>query len=164
MAVTIVTVVCLCIIEFLIILLIAPLAKPSLVLRFLPEDIREKAENHQEPPKFKQIIAHILFIIFIAAFIGAIVFLGIDGLKQGYGYWRLVGRFMIAIYINKAFDILVQDQWLILSTNYFKKIFPETADCEGWHNRRFNEKNQIKRILGYPFICLIVAGMFMVFR
>lgn len=164
MLVTIATTICLCIIEFLIILLVATMAKPSLVLGFLPEDIREKAKNHPEPPKYKQMIAHILFIIFIAAFIGAIVFLGVDGLKKGYGYWQLAGRFMIAIYINKAFDILVQDQWLILSTDYFKKIFPETADCDGWHDRSFNTKNQIKRIIAYPFVCLIIAGIFMIFR
>lgn len=164
MAVTIATAIGLCIIEFLIILLVAPMAKPSLILRFLPEDIREKAKAHPEPPRYKQIMAHILSIIFIAAFIGAIVFLGMDGLKKGYGYWRLAGRLIIAIYINKAYDILVQDQWLVLSTNYFKKMFPETADCDGWHNRSFNNKNQMKRILGYPFICLIIAGIFMLFR
>ncbi|MBQ8133586.1 MAG: hypothetical protein IJ192_04135 [Clostridia bacterium] len=164
MTVTIITAVCLCIVEFVIILLVAPMAKPSMILGFLPEDIREKAKNHPEPPKHKQIIAYILFIIFIASFIGAIVFLGIDGLKNDYDYWRLAGRFLLVLYINKAFDIIVQDQWLVMSTDYFKKIFPETADCDGWHDRGFNNKNQLKRILGYPFLCLITAGIFMLFK
>ena len=35
----------LCIIEFLVIVLASPLAKPSLVLRFLPEDVREAAKK-----------------------------------------------------------------------------------------------------------------------
>ena len=135
-----------------------------MILGFLPEDIREKAKNHPEPPKHKQIIAYILFIIFIADFIGGIVFLGIDGLKNDYDYWRLAGRFLFVLYINKAFDIIIQDQWLVLSTDYFKKIFPETANCDGWHNRRFNNKNQLKRIFGYPFMCLITAGIFMIFQ
>ncbi len=164
MTITVITAVCLCIVEFVIILLVAPIAKPIMILGFLPEDIREKAKNHPEPPKHKQIIAYILFIIFIAAFIGAIVFLGIDGLKNDYDYWRLAGRFLFVLYINKAFDIIIQDQWLVLSTDYFKKIFPETANCDGWHNRRFNNKNQLKRIFGYPFMCLITAGIFMIFQ
>lgn len=164
MTVTIITAVCLCVVEFAVIILVAPMAKPSMILGFLPEDIRKKAKNHPEPPKHKQIIAHILFIVFIASFIGAIVFLGIDGLTNGYDYWKLTGRFLLVLYINKAFDIIVQDQWLVMSTDYFKKIFPETADCDGWHNRGFNNKNQLKRIFGYPFMCLITAEIFMLFK
>ena len=164
MTVTIVTAICLCVVEFIVIILAAPMAKPGIILGFLPEDIREKAKNHPEPPKYKQIIAYILFIIFITSFIGAIVCLGIDGLKNGYDYWRLAGRFLLVLYINKAFDILVQDQWRVMSTDYFKKIFPETADCDGWHDRGFNNKNQLKRIFGYPFMCLITAGIFMIFK
>lgn len=164
MTVTIITAICLCMIEFIVILLASPMAKPDMILQFLPEDIREKAKNHSEPPKYKQIIAYILLAIFILSYLGAIVFLGIDGLNNQYSYWQLVGRFLIVLYINKVFDIIVQDQWLVMSTGYFKKIFPETADCKGWHNRSFNNKNQLKRIIGYPIMCLITAGIFMLFK
>ena len=46
----------LCLIEFLVIVIASPLAKPSLVLKFLPEDVR-------------------------LAVLGGIIWLGIDGIK-----------------------------------------------------------------------------------
>ncbi|MBR2086027.1 MAG: hypothetical protein IJ906_02625, partial [Oscillospiraceae bacterium] len=110
MLITIITSLILCVVEFLTIILASPLAKPSLVLRFLPEDIRAAAKNHAEPPKWKQMIAHILLAIFLLVFLGGIVFLGLDGLKHGYGFWKLTLRFIITLYIVKLFDIVVQDQ------------------------------------------------------
>ncbi len=64
----------------------------------------------------------------------------------------------------KAYDIIVQDQWLVMTVGYFKKIFPETADCAGWKDRGFNNKKQIVRIVLYPFLSLMTAGIFMLFR
>ena len=64
----------------------------------------------------------------------------------------------------KAFDIIVQDQWLVMMVGYFKKIFPETADCDGWKNRGFNNKNQLIRIIVYPCLSMAIAGIFMLFR
>lgn len=73
----------------------------------------------------------------------------------------ILGFVLIALYIIKLFAIIVQDQWLIMTSGYFKKIFPETADCAGWHNRKFNNKNQLIRLVAYPFLCFIIAGIFM---
>lgn len=91
MKTTIIISLILCIVEFTVIVIISPLAKPALVLRFLPEDVREKAAGHPEPPRFKQMIAHVLTGLFIISFLAGFIFLGIDGLKNGYGYWNLSG-------------------------------------------------------------------------
>ena len=61
----------------------------------------------------------------------------------------------------KAYDIIVQDQWLVMTVGYFKKIFLETADCEGWKDRGFNNKKQVVRIIVYPFLSMIIAGLFL---
>lgn len=153
-----------CLIEFLVIVIASPMAKPSFVLRFLPEDIKEAAKDHPEPPRWKQRTAHILFALFAASFIGGIVFLGIDGLKSGYGFWQLWLRFLICLYIIKIFDIFVQDQWLVMTSGFYKKLFPETKECEGWKKRGWNNKNQIIRLIFFPFVCMITAGIFMLFR
>ncbi|MBQ7433056.1 MAG: hypothetical protein IJV50_06315 [Lachnospiraceae bacterium] len=164
MLTTVVTAAIMCIVEFLVIVTVSPLAKPSLVLRFLPEDIREAAKDHPEPSKYRQMIAHGLLGIFLLVFIGGIVFLGFDGLKNGYGFWRLTLRFIVTLYIVKLFDIVVQDQWLVMTSGYFQRIFPETVDCAGWHDRKFNNKNQLIRIVTYPFLCMLTAGIFILFR
>ena len=154
----------LCIVQFAVIVIISPMAKPALILRFLPEDVREKAAGHPEPSRFKQMIAHVLTGLFIILFLAGFIFLGIDGLKNGYGYWKLVGRFVLSLYIIKVFDIVVQDQWLVMTYGYYKKIFPETADCEGWKDRKFNNKKQLIRLIAYPFLCMVSAGIFILLQ
>lgn len=158
---TIVVSLMMCLIELAVIVIASPLAKPSLILRFLPDDIREAAKDHQEPAKWKQWIAHGLLALFLISFLAGMIYLGIDGARSGYGFWKLWLRFVICLYIVKAFDILVQDQWLVMASGFYKKLFPETAECEGWKNRGWNNKNQIVRIIAYPFLCMITAGIFM---
>jgi hypothetical protein len=96
------------------------MAKPSLVLRFLPEDVRNAGQNHPEPPKSKQIIAHILLGIFLISMLAGMIYLGIDGIRNGYGFWKLTLRFIVFLYVMKAFDIIVQDQWLVMTVGYLK--------------------------------------------
>ena len=71
-------------------------------------------------------------------------------------------EFLVCFYIIKAFDILVQDQWLVMTSGFYKKLYPETGDCEGWKNRSWNNKNQIIRVIIYPFICMVIAGVSLV--
>ncbi len=145
------------------IVIASPMANPAVVLRFLPEDVREDAKDHQAPPKYKQIIAHILLAVFIIALFSGVIFVGVLGIKNHVGYWKLAARFIVMLYVMKAFDIIVQDQWLVMTVGYFKKIFPETSECEGWKDRGFNNKNQIIRIVAYPFFGYDNSGDFHVF-
>lgn len=154
----------LCIIEILVIVIASPMAKSSVVLRFLPEDVREAAKDHVDPPKHKQMTAHCLLAFFLFAMFAGIIYIGVDGVQSGIGYWSLTFRFIVMLYVMKIFDIVVQDQWLVMTVGYFKKIFPETAECDGWKDRGFNNKNQIIRIILYPFLCMLTAGIFMLFR
>lgn len=161
---TIVVALTICLIEILVIVIASPMAKPSLVLRFLPEDVRLAGQNHPEPPKKKQIAAHILLGIFLISMLAGMIYLGVDGIRSGYGFWKLTLRFIVLLYVMKAFDIIVQDQWLVMTVGYFKKLYPETAECEGWKDRGFNNKNQLIRIVVYPFLCMLTAGIFMLFK
>lgn len=164
MKVTLITLAVICIVEFFAIILVTPLAKPKLLLRFLPKDVYEAGKNHSEPPVYKQILGFIVVIVFCAVYIGAIVFLIKDGIHRDYTYWQMAGRFFIVLYGNKAFDIIVQDQWLVQSTDFFKNYFPETKNCAGWHDRKFNNKKQLPRLICYPFVCLLIAWIAMLLK
>ncbi|MCR4792973.1 MAG: hypothetical protein K5871_09485 [Lachnospiraceae bacterium] len=154
----------LCVIELLVIVIASPMAKSSVVLRFLPEDVREAAKDHTDPPKYKQIIAHCLLAFFLISMLAGIIYIGMDSIRNDVGYLHLALRFIVLLYVMKIFDIIVQDQWLVMTVGYFKKIFPETEECEGWKDRGFNNKKQIVRIILYPFLSLLTAGIFMLFR
>lgn len=121
---TFVVALALCLIEISVIVIASPMAKPSLVLRFLPKDVQLAAKDHPEPPKSKQMAAHILLAVFLIAMFAGMIYLGADGIKNGYGFWKLTLRFIVLLYVMKAFDIIVQDQWLVMTVGYFKKIFP----------------------------------------
>ena len=60
-------------------------------------------------------------------------------------------------------DIIVQDQWLVMTVGYFKRLYPETAGCTGWRDRGFNTRQQLARIVAYPFLCMLMAGLFVLF-
>ena len=115
MLLTVIVALVLCVLEITALVVASPMMKPSFLLSFLPEDVRIAAKDHPEPPKSKQILAYLFFAIFMIAMIGGIIFVGLDGIRSGCGFWKLTLRFMVVLYINKAFDILVQDQWLVMT-------------------------------------------------
>lgn len=157
---TVIIALILCMIEILVIVVASPLANPAVVLRFLPKDVREAAKDHPAPPVSKQIIAHALLAVFLIAMISGVIYVGINGIRNGLSYWQLTAHFIVLLYVMKAFDIIVQDQWLVMTVGYFKKIYPETSECAGWKDRSFNNRNQIIRVVVYPFLSMITAGIF----
>lgn len=160
MLLTVIVALVLCLLEITALVVASPMMKPAFLLQFLPEDVQLAAKDHPEPPKSKQMLAALIFAVFILAMLGGIIFVGLDGIRSGCGFWALTLRFMVLLYINKAFDILIQDQWLVMTVGFYKKLFPETADCEGWKNRGFNNKKQLVRLIAYPFLCMLTAGIF----
>lgn len=124
MLLTVIVALVLCVIEITALVVASPMMKPAFLLSFLPEDVRIAAKDHPEPPKSKWILAYLIFAVFIIAMIGGIIYVGIDGIRNGCGFWKLTLRFMVMLYINKAFDILVQDLWLVMTIGFYKKIFP----------------------------------------
>ncbi len=149
------TVVCLLSLAF--ILIIPRFAATKVLMRFLPQDIREAAKAHPDPPSDKQLIGYLHTALAAAGYAGLLFFLGADGLRQGYGFWPLFGRYMLFMYGYKLFDILVQDQYIVITRKYFVKFYPETKKCRSWDDRSFNTKNQMIRLIAFPFVCALMA-------
>ncbi len=150
-------IICLC--SLGLILVIPYFGKTKLVMGFLPKDIREAARNHPDPAPGKLLIGSLLTLAMAVLFTGCYVFLGADGLRRGYSFWLLWGRYMIALYGYKLFDILVQDQYIVITRQYFVRFYPETKDCPSWHDRSFNTKNQLTRLIAFPFVAALMAGI-----
>ena len=53
----------------LLVLILPYLTPPKLVLRFLPKDIYEAGKDHPAPSKKKQLLGHILTLLFLGYFI-----------------------------------------------------------------------------------------------
>ena len=69
------------------------------------------------------------------------------------------GRYMIALYGYKLFDILVEDQYIVITRQYYVSFYPKTKDCPGWRDRSFNTKNQLIRLAAFPFVSALLAGI-----
>ena len=153
-----------CLLSLVVILIIPHFAATKVLMSFLPRDIREAAKAHPNPPVGRQVIGYLLTALAAAGYVGVLFFLGADGLRRGYGFWLLFGRFMLFLYGYKLFDILVQDQYIVITTKYFVQFFPETKECKSWNDRSFNTKNQIIRLIAFPFVCALMAWITLVIR
>ena len=146
-----------CALSLFYIIVIPPLASTKLFMRFLPQDIREAAKDHPDPPKERRILGYLLTAVVAAAYAGAFVLIGGDALRKGCGFWQICGRYMLFMYGYKVFDILVQDQYIVIRKKYFIRFFPETKDCGSWNDRSFNKSNQLRRLIAFPFACAMLA-------
>ena len=146
-----------CILSLLLILIIPYFAATKALVRFFPEDIREAAAGHPDPSTGRRIAGYCLTAAAAAGYLGALWFLGADGLRNGYGFWLLFGRYMLFLYGYKLFDILVQDQYVVITRKYFVGFLPETKHCKSWDDRSFNTKNQVIRLIAFPFVSALLA-------
>ncbi len=157
MVVTLLVLAAVCTLSLLYILIIPYFARTELLMHFLPGDIREAAHGHPDPSAGRQIIGYFLTALAAAVYLGALVFLGSDGLRRGYGFWLLFGRYMLFLYGYKLFDILVQDQHIVITRRYYVRFYPETRHCKSWNDRSFNTRNQLIRLAAFPFVCVLLA-------
>ncbi len=148
-----------CALSLFFVLVIPPLAPTGLFMRFLPQDIREAAKDHPDPPKERRVLGYLLTAVFAIAYVGAIVLIGADALRRGCGTWQIFGRYMLFLYGYKMFDILVQDQYLVVRKKYFLHFFPETKGCKSWDDRSFNKSNQTRRLIAFLFACALMAWL-----
>ena len=146
-----------CLLSLAFILVIPYFAATKVLMGFLPQDIREAAKAHPDPPVGRRMIGYLLTALAAAGYVGLLFFLGADGIRRGYGFWLLFGRFMLFLYGYKLFDILVQDQYIVITKKYFVKFFPETRGCRSWDDRSFNTKNQMIRLIAFPFVCALTV-------
>ena len=157
MVTTLIVLTVVCLLSLVYILVIPSFASTKLFMRFLPQEIQDTAIKHKDPSVSKRLIGYLITAAALAGYLGAIVFLGKDGLRRGYGFWFLFGRFMLFMFGYKLFDILVQDQYIVDTKKYFVQFFPETKDCKSWDDRSFNTRNQIIRLAAFPFVCALTA-------
>ena len=146
-----------CMLSLFFILVIPPLAPTKLFMSFLPQDIREAAKEHPDPPKERRILGYLLTAVLAVAYVDAIVLIGADALRHGCGFRQIFGRYMLFLYGYKIFDILVQDQYIVIRKKYYLRFFPETRDCKSWNDYSFNKSNQMKRLIAFPFVCALLA-------
>ena len=130
-----------------------------------PKDIQEKIIERKES-RFKgaRAIGRVLFLISLLAAVGAFIYGAYDGIRNNYTFWEFFARFLIMLYLYKAFDIVCFDWFLLTKTHFYQHYYPETEGCEGYKNFGFNKKSQIAKLIIFPFISALVALLCMLIK
>ncbi len=124
-----------------------------------PKDIQAAAKDHPERFPGARMLGWKLAVICLLLMIGAFVYGGYDGIQNGFGFWKFFLRFIVMLYMWKAFDIVFLDWLLLTKTHFFQSYYPETEGCEGYRKFGFNRKGQIVRIVVFPFAAMLMAGI-----
>lgn len=126
-----------------------------------PKDIQAAAKEHPERFPGARTLGWKLAILSVSLMIGAFVYGGYDGVKNGFPFWQLFLRFLVMLYLWKAFDIVCLDWLLLTRSRFFQHFYPETEGCAGYHQFGFNRKEQLARIILFPFVAALMAGVAM---
>ena len=124
-----------------------------------PKDIQAAAKEHEERFPGARAMGWFLLILCVLAYPGAFVYAGWDGVRRSYGFWQFFGRFLTMLYLVKAFDIICLDWLLLTKSHFFQHYYPETEGCAGYHQFGFNRKEQLTRIVLFPFVSLLLAWL-----
>ena len=122
-----------------------------------PKDIQAVATDHEERFSGQRIIGWILIVIALGMFAFVLIYAGYDGIRNNFTFWDFFFRYLIILYLLKAFDIICLDYYLLTKSHFFQHYYPETEGCEGYHNFGFNRKEQLIRIAIFPFVSLLLA-------
>lgn len=142
---------------FLLILVAVALVKDRRLFKSAPRDIQAAALEHEEPFSGAKIIGWTLLVIIVLIFPAAFLYGAWDGLRHDFTFWQFAGRFLAMLYLMKAFDIIFLDWFLLTKSNFFQHFYPETKSCAGYHQFGFNRREQLARIVIFPFIALLLA-------
>lgn len=124
-----------------------------------PKDIQAAAKDHPERFPGAHLFGWILALFSVFLMIAAFVCGGIDGIQNGFSFWQFFVRFLVMLYLWKAFDIIGLDWFLLTKSHFFQRYYPETEGCDGYHSFGFNRREQMIRILLFPFIAGLMAGI-----
>lgn len=124
-----------------------------------PKDVQDAIREHPERFPRQHALGWKLLLLCVLVFLGAFFYGALDGMQQGYGFWQFFGRFLVMLYLMKAFDIICLDWLLLTKSHFFQHYFPETEGCAGYHQFGFNRKQQLVRIVLFPFVSLALAWL-----
>lgn len=72
-----------------------------------------------------------LGVLALLLFVGAFVLGGWDGVRRGFGFGALFGRFLFMLYAMEIYDILFFDWVLLCHSNFFCPLLPGAPGGDG---------------------------------
>ena len=122
-----------------------------------PKDIQAVAVDHPERFPGAHRPGWLLAVLSLVLMAGTFINGGWNGVLRGFTFWKLFLRFAVVLYLWKAFDIVCLDWLLLTKSHFFQRFYPETEGCAGYHAFGFNRKEQLVRLVVFPFAAGLMA-------
>ena len=122
-----------------------------------PKDLQAAALEHKERFPGARALGWFLLLLCAVLLLGTFIYAGWDGKQNNYGFWQFFWRFLAMLYLWKAFDIICLDWFLLTKSHFFQHYYPETEGCAGYHSFGFNRKEQLTRVVLFPFVSMLLA-------
>ena len=88
-------------------------------------------------------------IVALLLFLGAVVLAAWDGVRNGFGFWKFLARFLGMLYAMELYDIFFFDWVLLCHSNFFPHFYPELKGVVGPHMFGYNMKSHIRHFILY---------------
>ena len=101
----------------------------------------------------------VMIILAFALMGGALVLGAWDGIKNDFGFWQFLARFLVMLLLLKAFDVLFFDWFLLCNAglNFFPGFFPETRDVLGRYLFGYNRKTHVAHLICFAPVAAVLA-------
>lgn len=142
---------------------IAALIQFKKLMSTAPIDIQKAILVHPERFKGAHLLGWIIMIACVITYLFAFVYGGYEGLKNDYSFFQFFIRFLMMLWLMKAFDIIFIDWFILTKSHFFQHYFPETEGCVGYKQFGFNRKEQITQIILFPLIALTLSFICILF-
>lgn len=129
------------------------------------KEILDAIPDKKERFRGAHIIGWIIEGIAVLLFLAAAVLAAWDGIRNGFGFFRFFGRYLIMLYCMELYDILFFNWFLLCHSNFFPHFYPELKGIVGPHMFGYNKRTHILHFLLYIPLCAALsyrrfAGMF----
>lgn len=111
-----------------------------------PKVVQEAVLPKNERFKGQHRVGWIMLILSLALMGGALIWGGVDGLRNGFTFRQFFVRFAVMLLLLKAFDILFFDFYLLCRSGFFARYYPETEAVCGPHLFGYNAKSHAVQI------------------
>lgn len=128
-----------------------------------PKENLDAIPDKKERFRGAHIIGWIIEGIAVLLFLAAAVLAAWDGIRNGFGFFRFFGRYLIMLYCMELYDILFFDWFLLCHSNFFPHFYPELKGIAGPHMFGYNKRTHILHFLLYIPLCAVIAGICMIF-
>ncbi len=122
-----------------------------------PKDVQAAIQEKPERFKGARVLGIILLMLSFGGCAFAFIYGAVNGIQNGFSFWQFFARFLIMLYLYKAFDMICFDWLLLTKSRFFQHYYPEIEGCEGLEKYGFNLKSQIAKLIAFPFVSLLAA-------